>query len=434
MTAVGENTVTDAGGHLPLEGYRVLELGNFIAAPFATRLFADFGAEVIKVERPGSGDELRHWRLLRGETSLLFHTHARNKKSVTLDLRTEQGRELALELARRSDVVIENFRPGTLERWGLSYEALQEVNRDVILVRISGYGQTGPYRDRPGFGGVAEAVGGLRNLTGHPDMPPTRVGVSLGDSVAGMFGMIGALMALLHREHSRPRSDVGGAHPGQGSNESNRESSGQVIDVALYEAVFALMESLVPEYEGYGVIRQRTGNMLPGVAPSNTYPCLGDKWAVIGANADAIFKRLMYAIDRPDLAEDPALQSNQGRAQRQEFLDQVIAEWTGCRSIDEVMAVMVKAAIPAGPIYDAEDIAKDPHFRARSMLEKCEVEVEPGRPERISFPGVVPKLSRTPGRLRSLGPELGQHNDEIYGGLLGMEPEGMEQARRGGVI
>ncbi len=420
---MSEESTSDLG-NLPLAGYRVLELGNFIAAPFAARLFAEFGAEVIKVERPGVGDELRQWRLIRGETSLLFHTQARNKKSVTLDLRTERGRELALELVRRCDVVVENFRPGTLERWGLGFEALEEVNPDIILVRISGYGQTGPYRDRPGFGGVAEALGGLRNLTGHPDMPPTRVGVSLGDTVGGMFGMIGALTALLHRERAKGADAEGGKGDGRG----------QVIDVALYEAVFALMESLVPEFEGYGIRRERTGNALPGVAPSNTYLCRDDKWVVIGANADAIFKRLMRAIDRSDLAEDPTLQSNRGRAARQEELDQVISNWTASRTIDEVMTVMVDTAIPAGPIHDAEAITSDPQFLARDMLEKREVEVEPGQPQLISFPGVVPKLSRTPGQVHSRAPELGEHNDEIYCGLLGIEPDRLEEARREGTV
>lgn len=394
---------------LPLAPYRVLELGNFIAAPFGARLLAEFGAEVIKVERPCTGDELRHWRLARGDTSLLFTTLARNKKSVTIDLGKPAGRELALQLVASADVVLENFRPGTLERWGLGFDQLKEANPDIILARISGYGQTGPYRDRPGFGGVAEAVGGLRNLTGHPDRPPTRVGISLGDSVAGMLGVVGALMALLRREHDRAagRQDVDGY--------------GQVIDVALYEAVFALMESLVPEYDGYGHVRQRTGNSLPGIAPSNTYPCQGDKWVVIGANANTLFRRLMHAIERPDLADDPALQDNPGRAAQQEMLDDVIADWTRRRTLDDVMAAMVAAGVPAGPINTAEDIVDDPHFLARDMIEEREVDFGDG-PERVRFPGVVPKLSHTPGRVRWLGPQLGAHNDEVFGDLLGLSP------------
>src|SRR5690606_37392999 len=267
----------------PLQGYRVLELGNLIAAPFAGRLFADFGAEVIKVERPDTGDELRYWRRFAGGDSLWWRLNARNKKSVTLDLRVPEGQELALELVKRCDVVLENFRPGTLEKWNLGPDAMRAVNPDVIVVRISGYGQTGPYRDRPGFGGVAEAVGGIRYLTGYPDRPPTRVGISLGDSLAGMFGVIGALMSLLWREKVRQ-----GGEPGSGA-AGGAPGTGQVVDVALYEAVFALMEALVPEYDGYGVIRERTGNLLPGVAPSNTYPCADGEWIVIGGNGDRVF-------------------------------------------------------------------------------------------------------------------------------------------------
>ena len=278
----------------PLSGFRVLELGNLIAAPYAGRLFAEFGADVIKVERPRTGDELRQWRLFRGNTSLFWSLQARNKKSITLDLRTPEGQEIVLKLLPHVDVVLENFRPGTLEKWNLGYEAMKAVNPDVIFVRISGYGQTGPYRDRPGFGGIAEAMGGLRHLTGYPDRPPTRLGVSLGDSLAGMFGAIGALMALLHREHQRAQGLRG-------------FPVGQVIDVALYEAVFAITESLLPEYDGYGIIRQRTGNILPGLTPSNIYACQEDKWVVIGGNADGVFKRLMQAIGRAELGGRPAL-------------------------------------------------------------------------------------------------------------------------------
>ncbi len=408
----------------PLTAIRVLELGNMIAAPYGGKLLATFGAEVIKVEQPRVGDELRRWRLFQGQTSMWWYVQGRNKKSITLDLRQPKGQELALELIRRSDVVLENFRPGTLEKWNLGYEAMQKANPDVILVRISGYGQTGPYRDRRGFGGVAEAVGGIRNLTGYPDRPPTRVGVSLGDSLGGMFGVIGALMALLHGERARrerrPAGDGGGF--------------GQVVDVALYEAVFDLLESTLPEYDAYGIIRERIGNELPGVAPSNTYPCGDEQWVVIGGNADAVFVRLMRAIGRPDLAEDPRLRDNPGRAKYHEFLDEVITGWTLARTLQDVMDVMIEAGVPAGPIYDAPAIASDPHYAARQMLEAHEVAIGAGERKTVRFPGVVPKLTGTPGAIRWLGPELGAHNDEVYRGLLQLSPQQIDALKREGVI
>lgn len=406
----------------PLSGFRVLELGNLIAAPYTGRLFAEFGADVIKVERPRMGDELRQWRLFRGNASLFWSLQARNKRSITLDLRTPEGQEIVLKLLPHVDVVLENFRPGTLEKWNLGYEAMKAVNPDVILVRISGYGQTGPYRDRPGFGGIAEAMGGLRHLTGYPDRPPTRIGVSLGDSLAGMFGAIGALMALLHREHQRAQKHT------------NASPSGQVIDVALYEAVFAVTESLLPEYDGYGIIRQRTGNILPGLTPSNIYPCQEGKWVAIGGNADGVFKRLAGAIGRPDLAEDPRFADNPGRTRHREFLDGVIAEWTSHHTLDEVMQVMNAAGVPAGPIYDAVDIANDPHFRARDMIEDHEVSIVPGERSTVRFPGIVPRLSETPGETLWLGPELGAHNEEVYGQLLGLTREQLQQLTQNGVI
>ena len=406
----------------PLSGFRVLELGNLIAAPYAGRLFAEFGAEVLKVERPRTGDELRQWRLFRGNTSLFWSLQGRNKKSITLDLRTPEGQEVVLKLLPHVDVVLENFRPGTLEKWNLGFEAMKAVNPDVIFVRISGYGQTGPYRDRPGFGGIAEAMGGLRNLTGYPDRPPTRLGVSLGDSLAGMFGAIGALMALLHRERQRSQGcpDAG--------------AYGQVVDVALYEAVFAITESLLPEYDGYGIIRERTGNILPGLTPSNIYACQEEKWVVIGGNADGVFKRLMQAIGRQDLAEGPRFADNPGRTRYQEFLDGIISGWTSQHTLDEVMGAMIKAGVPAGPIYDAADIINDPHFSARAMLEDHEVSIEPGARAIVRFPGIVPKLSETPGETHWLGPTLGAHNEEVYGQLLGFTPERLEQLKQGGVI
>jgi formyl-CoA transferase len=310
-------------------------------------------------------------------------------------------------------VVLENFRPGTLEGWGLGYDALREVNPGVILVRISGYGQTGPYRDRPGFANVAEALGGLRHLTGYPDRPPVRAGISLGDSLAGLFGVVGALMALLHRAQ-------GGA--------------GQIVDVALYEAVFAMLESTVPEYDAYGTARQRTGNTLPGIAPSNIYPCREEKWIVIGANADGLFKRLMVAIGRPELADDPRFADNPSRSREAEFLDGLIGIWTAQRTLDEAMAVLNAAGVPAGPIYAADDIVADPHYQARAMFDAHEVAVTPDDVRAVRFPAVVPKLSETPGEARWLGPALGEHNDEVYAGLLGLDAGRMAALREAKVI
>lgn len=407
----------------PLQGLRVLELGNLIAAPYAGRLFAEFGAEVIKVERPRTGDELRQWRLFRGDTSLFWYLHARNKKSITLDLGTPQGQEIVLGLLPHVDIVLENFRPGTLEKWNLGYETLKAVNRDLILVRISGYGQTGPYRDRTGFGGIAEAMGGLRNLTGYPDRPPTRLGVSLGDSLAGLFGVIGALMALFYREQRR-----------QENGKDYSPGYGQMIDVALYEAVFAITEGLVPEYDGYGITRQRTGNILPGLTPSNIYPCKEEKWVVIGANVDAVFKRLMRAIGQADLADEPSFADNVGRTRHQRFLDQLISDWTSQHTIAEVLETMAEAGVPASSIYDAADIANDPHYKARAMIEDYEVHLASGKPRSIRFPGIVPKLSETPGHTRWLGPTLGLHNEEVYGQLLGFSPERLAQLKQDGVI
>src|SRR5438128_967585 len=420
----------------PLSDFRVLELGNLIAAPYAGRLFAEFGADVIKVERPRTGDELRRWRLFRGDTSLFWSLQGRNKRSITLDLHTPEGQEIVLKLLPHVDVVLENFRPGTLEKWNLGYEAMKAVNPDLIFVRISGYGQTGPYRDRTGFGGIAEAMGGLRNLTGYPDRPPTRIGISLGDSLAGMFGVIGALMALLHRERQRQQAQTSATTSPdvQEADSAATPGYGQVVDVALYEAVFAVTESLLPEYDGYGVIRQRTGNILPGLTPSNIYACQEDKWVVIGGNADGVFKRLMQTIGRADLAEDLRFADNPGRTRHQKFLDSIIADWTSQHMLDEVMETMNKAGVPAGPIYDAADIMNDPHFSARGMIEDHEVSVAPGEHNTVRFPGIVPKLSETPGETQWLGPALGAHNEEVYGQLLGFTCERLAQLKQGGII
>jgi formyl-CoA transferase len=380
----------------PLAGTRVLELGNFIAAPTAGRLLGEFGADVIKVERPRTGDELRSWRLHAGDVSLLFRSLARNKRSVTLDLRTPEGREIALDLAARSDVVLENFRPGTLEKWGLGPEEIRAVNPDAVLVRISGFGQTGPYRERPGFGAVAEAFGGLRHLTGYPGQPPVRTGVSLADSVAGLYAVIGALMGLLRRRSGR---------------------GGETVDVALYEAVYSLMESTVPDFDAFGVPREPTGTTMPGVVPSNTYPCADGRYVIVAGNGDAIYGRLMRLIGRADLADDPALAVNTGRVARGAEIDAAITEWTSARPSPEALELLAGADVPSGPILTVADIVADPHFAARGMHERHPVRIGGDAPREVLFPGTVPKLAEEPGGTRWLGPDLGEHTDEVLAEL-----------------
>ncbi|GAA1228836.1 CoA transferase [Prauserella halophila] len=397
----------------PLAGITVLEMGNFIAAPSAGRLLADFGADVIKIERPGTGDELRNWRQYGADTSLLFRVLGRNKKSMTLDLRTEQGREIALQLVRQADVLLENFRPGTLEQWGLGPDRLHEVNPELVVTRVSGYGQTGPYRDQPGFGGVAEAVGGLRNLTGYPGMPPVRVGVSLADSVAGLYAVIGTLMTLLRRSRGR--------------------SGAEVVDVALYEAVYSLTESLVPEYEAFGVERGPSGSTIPGVVPSNSYLCADGKHIVIGGNNDGIFHRLMQLIERPDLAGDPRLQDNRGRVAHVDEVDHAIGEWTAQRDLAGALAELRSASVPCGAIYTAQEIVNDPHYAVRGMHEQHTVPINDGHSSEISVPGVVPKLSETPGSTRWLGPELGRDTTEVLTGI-GIGESEQDELRAAGVI
>ena len=399
----------------PLDGYRVLELGNFIAAPFASRIFADFGAEVVKVERPGVGDELRGWRRSRGDTSMLFRTIARNKKSVTLDLRSAEGRDIALDLVRHTDVVVENFRPGTLERWGLGPDELAAANPDVVLVRISGYGQTGPYRDRAGFGGVAEAFGGLRQVTGHPDRAPVRPAAPLGDAFAGLYGAIGALMLLLARATGRP-------HEGP-----------RVADVALYESVFMAMESLVPDLDAYGVVRERTAGNLPGVVPSGVYPTSDGQSVMIAGNSSGAFGRLMTAVGRADLAADPSLADGDARYAREVELDEAIITWTSRHTAPEAVEILGAAGVPVGPVYDAAAIAEDPHFRARDMLRPLKVRVE-DEPEEIRFPGVVPRVPGAPGDVRWAGPELGEHTDDVLGRVLGIDRTRIAELRERGVV
>ncbi|MFI7231150.1 CaiB/BaiF CoA transferase family protein [Nonomuraea angiospora] len=382
----------------PLEGVRVLELGNYIAAPTTGRMLADFGAEVIKVERPGSGDELRRWRLYAGTTSMLFRTINRNKKSIVVDLRTEAGQRDVRTLATQCDIVLENFRPGTLEKWGIGVDALNAANPTLIFVRISAFGQTGPMATRPGFAAVAEAYGGLRELVGEQDRPPVRVGVSIGDSIAGLYGAFGAVMALLDRQR----------HPGKSIPLQDR-----IIDVALNESIYSMMESLVPDYLAYGVQRHRTGGRMEGIAPSNAYLCADAKSVVIAGNSDAIFQRYMTVIDRPDLAADPELAANDGRWARREELDDAIDAWTARRPRDEVLEILGEAGVPCGPIYTAADIVEDEQYLHRNMIQSFDVDTGDGAPTSVGFPGIVPVLGGRSLPIGSIGPDLGAHTDEI---------------------
>ncbi|MGV3655366.1 MAG: CaiB/BaiF CoA transferase family protein [Noviherbaspirillum sp.] len=384
---------------LPLAGVKVLELGSLIAGPYACALFAQFGAEVIKIEPPENGDPLRKWRKLHEDTSLWWYTQSRNKKSVTLDLKAEAAQEIVRQLIAEADIVVENFRPGTLEKWGLGWQQLHAINPSLIMVRISGYGQTGPNCQQPGFAAIAECMGGLRHVSGFPDRPPVRVGVSLGDTLASLYGALGAMMALHHLK----------ANGGKG----------QVIDVALYESVFAIMESLIPEYAHSGFVRERSGASLPGISPSNTYPCADGRYVVIAGNGDGIFRRLMQAIGRPDLADDPSLAHNDGRVRRNAELDAAIMEWTIKHDLDFVLQAMETAAVPCGKVFTAADIHQDPHYRARDMIQRFTL--PDGTP--IDLPGIVPKLGDTPGQTKWVGPALGEHTEEVLAAL------GIDQAR-----
>jgi formyl-CoA transferase len=371
-----------------LKGVRVIEMGQLIAGPFAGKTLGDFGADVIKIEPPGSGDPLRNWRLMKEGTSVWWQVQSRNKRSVALDLRSAEGQEIARKLIAEADVLIENFRPGTLESWGMGYEQLSALNPRLVMLRISGYGQTGPYRDLPGFGSIGEAMGGLRQLTGEPGRVPVRCGISIGDTLAALHGVIGVLTALYHRD----------ANGGKG----------QVIDVALHEAVFNVMESLIPEYSAFGAVREAAGSALPGIAPSNAYRC-ADGYVLIAGNGDSIFKRLMSAIGRADLAADPALANNAGRVERVEELDRAIERWSVERSVTDVLAALSDAGVPAGKIYTAKDIAEDPHYRERDMI--LRQTTRDGY--EVDVPGIVPKLMATPGSIRSSAPKLGDDTNGV---------------------
>ena len=391
----------------PLAGLKVLEMGQLIAGPFAAKTLADFGAEVVKIEPPGSGDPLRQWRLLHNGTSVWWQVQSRNKKSVALDLKQPEAREIVKRLAAECDVLIENFKPGVMEAWGLSYEALSALNPKLIMLRISGYGQTGPYKDRPGFGVVAEAMGGLRYLTGEPGRVPVRVGVSIGDTLASLHGVIGILMALHHRHTS---------------------GKGQVVDVALYEAVFNCMESLLPEYSAFGTVREAAGSALPGIAPSNAYPCT-DGWVLVAGNGDSIFTRLMRTIGRTDWADDPTLVGNAARVKRVDEIDAAIGAWTQTRTVTEVLSALNAAQVPAGRLYTARDIAEDPHYRARGMVET----VTSADGLTVDVPGIVPKLSATPGRITRRAPTLGEDTSAVLR-EIGITPEQEARLRERGVL
>lgn len=371
-----------------LDGIRVIEMGQLIAGPFAGKTLGEFGADVIKIEPPRTGDPLRNWRLMKDGTSVWWQVQSRNKRSIALDLRSAQGQEVARALIAQADVLIENFRPGTLEAWGMGYEALCEINPGLIMLRISGYGQSGPYRDLPGFGSIGEAMGGLRHLTGEPGRVPVRCGISIGDTLAALHGVIGVLLAIYHRD----------ARGGQG----------QVIDVALHEAVFNVMESLVPEYSAFGAVREAAGSALPGIAPSNAYRCT-DGYVLVAGNGDSIFRRLMSVIGRDDLAADPSLADNAGRVARVDELDEAIGAWTASRTSQEVLDTLSAARVPAGKIYTAKDIAEDPHYRARDMILRQTTR----EGYELAVPGIVPKLTGTPGAIRSAAPRLGDDTEAV---------------------
>ncbi len=393
----------------PLAGLRVLDLGNMIAGPTCSRVLGDLGAEVIKVEQPGRGDPVRGWRSQYLGHSLLWKLIARNKLAITLDLHREEGQRLCRRLYGLADIVVENFRPGVLERWGLAYAQVEQACPRLVMVRISGYGQTGPYRNRAGFGGVAEAVAGVRFLTGYPDRPPTRVGFALADSVAGLYGACAALAALEERR---------------------RSGRGQEIDVALTEATFSLLDDLLPTYQKLGVIGERHGTGLPGVAPSSIYPTRDGQYVVIGANNDNVFRRLATLMGRTDWTVDPELADDRGRGRRQAELDEGVAAWTQQFPLDEVTHLLAKAGVPAGPVYDIAGICRDPQFRDRGVI----AEIDDPDVGPLALPGVVPRLSRTPGVIAWAGPRMGAHNDEVYGGLLGLAPSEIDGLRQRGVI
>lgn len=402
--------MTNEKERMPLEGIRVLELGTLLAGPFTGRLLGDFGAEVIKVEAPDKPDPMRQWGQQKDGEALWWPIQSRNKKSITLNLRSEEGQQVFKELVKESDIIIENFRPGTMEKWGLSYEILSEINPSIIMTRTSGFGQTGPYKERAGFGSVGEAMGGLRYVTGFPDRPPSRIGISIGDTLAALFATIGTLTALQER---------------------NNSGKGQVVDTAIYESVFSVMESIIPDYLLADYVRERMGNILPGVSPSNIYMTKDETYIVIGANADGVFKRLCKAMGQPELSDSPKYATHHGRSDNMTELDELIEEWTKTQTAKDALSILAEEGVPSGLIYSAKDILEDPQYEAREMIITREHPVLGEFP----MPGVVPKLSRTPGEVKTVGAEvIGKHNEEIYGGLLRYDAERLKTLKENNVI
>ena len=402
--------MSDVNENLPLQGIRVLELGTLLAGPFTGRLLGDFGAEIIKVEPPDKGDPMRQWGKQKDGHGLWWPIQSRNKKSITLNLRLEEGQEIFKELVKDADIIIENFRPGTMEKWGLSYEEISEINPGIIMVRTSGFGQTGPYKSRAGFGSVGEAMGGLRYVTGFPDRAPARIGISIGDTLAALFATIGCLTAL---------------------NERHSSGKGQVVDTALYESVFSVMESIIPDYLLADYVRERMGNILPGVSPSNIYKTRDETYIVIGANSDGVFKRLCFAMNRPELFENPKYSNHHARSDNMAELDQIIEEWTNTLAAKSCLEILEKYGVPSGLIYSAKEILEDPQYKERDMI----IHVEHEELGEFPMPGVVPKLSRTPGRVKHVGAiSMGQHNKEVYKELLGYDDSKILELKTNNII
>jgi crotonobetainyl-CoA:carnitine CoA-transferase CaiB-like acyl-CoA transferase len=394
----------------PLSGVKVLELGQLMAGPFAGTLLAYFGADVIKIEPPGRGDAVRGWRAMTGDTSLWWYSLGRNKRSVTVNLKSDEGREIIRRLSAEVDVLIENFRPGTLERWGLGPDDLQAANPGLIIARVSGYGQDGPYSSRPGYASVCDGVGGLRYVNGFPGQPPVRQNLSLGDSLTGLHAAFGILLSLFHRDRQAVKT-------------------GQIVDVGIFEAVYNMMEAVVPEYDRMGMIREPSGTTITGVVPTNTYPCRDDKYIIIGGNGDSIFRRLMNTAGRPDMADDPELTDNAGRLKHQERVDGAIADWTRTHTAAEILEILEEARVPAGLIYSVVDMVNDPHFQARGLFEEVEAGGEP-----LILPAIVPKLSKTPGKTEWAGPTVGEHTREVLGEVLGLSDDELDTLSSEGVI
>jgi crotonobetainyl-CoA:carnitine CoA-transferase CaiB-like acyl-CoA transferase len=395
----------------PLDGFRILEVGQLLAGPFVGSILGYFGAEIIKVEAPGDGDPIRKWRILDEDgTSFWWRSLGRNKKCITANLRTAEGRDIVRRLAKKSDVIVENFRPGTMEKWGLGPDDLRATNPGLIYARISGYGQTGPYASRPGFASVCEGVGGFRYVNGFPGQAPVRPNLSIGDTLAGLHTALGIVMACVHRL-------------------KDPQGRGQVIDTALYEAVFNLLEGVVPEYDGAGIVREPSGSTLTGIVPTNTYRCSDGKFIIIGANGDSIFKRLAEKMGRPDMATDPRLADNAGRVEHEKELDEAITAWTSSIDAETALAALEQARVPSGPIYSVADMFADEHFKARGLFEEVDVNGKP-----LTIPAMVPKLSETPGRTDWAGAEIGAFNDEILGELLGFSAQELEKMRAEGII